>query len=152
MDLLGGEDMSKLRNRAREASGINLVTLPAAVYLAQEMLTCIESMHKRGFIHRDIKPANFVRREKESTKFAMIDFGLAKQVNTANRSFFFLSRDQRRIRSILVSILSLNNFSIVLRGCYGFVSVHVSVLVSLLLYLSLSESTIIVRNRFKHQV
>jgi serine/threonine protein kinase len=86
MDLLGGEDMSKLRNRAREASGINLVTLPAAVYLAQEMLTCIESMHKMGFIHRDIKPANFVRRERESTKFAMIDFGLAKQVNAANRS------------------------------------------------------------------
>jgi serine/threonine protein kinase len=80
MDLLGGEDMSRLRNRARAASGVGLVTLPAAVYLAREMLSCVRGMHGKGYLHRDVKPANFVRREKEGTKFSMVDFGLARQV------------------------------------------------------------------------
>jgi serine/threonine protein kinase len=78
MELLQGEDMSKLRNRAKAASGIGLVALPAAVYLTRQMLACIRAIHERGFIHRDIKPANFVRRDRTGTEFCIIDFGLAK--------------------------------------------------------------------------
>ena len=79
MELLGGEDMSSLRDRVRASSESRLVPLPAAAYLARQMLTCIKNIHDRGYIHRDIKPANFVRRERASTQFCMIDFGVAKQ-------------------------------------------------------------------------
>ena len=79
MDLLGGEDMSSLRDRVRKISGTHLVPLPAAAYLARQMLRCIKNIHERGFIHRDIKPANFVRRDWDSPEFCMIDFGVAKQ-------------------------------------------------------------------------
>ena len=36
--ILGGEDMSKLRNRARAASHANLVALPVAAFLSREIL------------------------------------------------------------------------------------------------------------------
>lgn len=84
MEILGGEDMSSLRDRVRKATGTHLVPLPAAAYLARQMLTCIKNIHERGFIHRDIKPANFVRREANSPRFCMIDFGVAKQFRDKN--------------------------------------------------------------------
>lgn len=84
MDLLGGEDMSCLRDRVRSTSGTRLIPLPAAAYLATQMLTCIRNIHERGFIHRDIKPANFVRRECNSSEFSIIDFGVAKQFREKN--------------------------------------------------------------------
>ncbi len=81
MELLGGEDMAMLRNRIRASCSTGLIALPGASYLAQQMLTCIRSMHERGYLHRDIKPANFVRKDKSSTQFSAIDFGIAKQVS-----------------------------------------------------------------------
>ena len=77
MELLSGEDMSKVRNRARQRSS-GLVVLPAAVYLARQILRCLNAMHSMGYIHRDVKPANFVRRDRTTTEFCMVDFGLAK--------------------------------------------------------------------------
>lgn len=78
MELLGGEDMAHLRNRARQKNP--LIYLPVACFLSQQMLACIKCLHEKGFIHRDVKPANFVRRGVNSTEFCMIDFGIAKQV------------------------------------------------------------------------
>lgn len=78
MELLGGEDISHLRNRIRNASPSGLISLPASVYIAKKMLKCIEAMHSRGYIHRDIKPANFVRKSQNGTNFCLIDFGIAK--------------------------------------------------------------------------
>lgn len=80
MELLGGEDMSGLRNRIRASNSSGLITLPAAAYLTRQMLSSIREMHQRGFVHRDIKPANFVRKSKDSTEFYTIDFGIAKLV------------------------------------------------------------------------
>lgn len=80
MEYLSGDDMSQLRNRIRAISGSGLVSLPAASFLALQMLFCIKDLHKKGYIHRDIKPANFVRRSKDSTEFCIIDFGIAKMV------------------------------------------------------------------------
>ena len=61
--------MSRVRNRARnrkdESAG--LIVLPAAVFLAREMLRCLMAMHSMGYIHRDVKPANFVRRSRDTT-------------------------------------------------------------------------------------
>lgn len=79
MELLCGEDMSRVRNRARAASNANLVTLPAACFLSREILKSVKAIHEKGYIHRDIKPANFVRRDRTSSEFCMVDFGLARQ-------------------------------------------------------------------------
>lgn len=78
MELLGGEDMSNVRDRCRKAIRARLVPLPVACHLARQMLRCIEGLHKQGFVHRDVKPANFVRRNDESTEFVMIDFGITR--------------------------------------------------------------------------
>mmetsp|Transcript_23329 Transcript_23329/g.21218 ORF Transcript_23329/g.21218 Transcript_23329/m.21218 type:complete len:468 (-) Transcript_23329:478-1881(-) len=79
MELLGGDDMSHLRNRIRQSSGSGLVSLPAATYLASQMLECLKYIHSKGYVHRDVKPSNFVRKSKNSTKFCLIDFGITKQ-------------------------------------------------------------------------
>lgn len=81
MELLLGEDMSHLRDRIRANSGSGLISLHGASYLARQMLRSIRVMHEHGFIHRDIKPANFVRHDRNSTQFSVIDFGITRQVS-----------------------------------------------------------------------
>ena len=84
MDLLGGEDMSNLRDRARRQCGVRLVPLPVTIFCMKQMLLCLKDLHGRGYIHRDVKPANFVRKSKDSTSFCVIDFGLTKQYLNKN--------------------------------------------------------------------
>lgn len=79
MELLGGEDMSNLRDRIRRQCGARLIPLPLAVYFIKQMLLCLKDLHSRGMVHRDVKPANFVRKSKDSTSFCVIDFGLTRQ-------------------------------------------------------------------------
>jgi serine/threonine protein kinase len=79
MELLGGEDMAKLRDRARKQCGAKHIPLPIAVYCITQMLSCLKDVHSRGLVHRDVKPANFVRKSKDSTAFCIIDFGLTRQ-------------------------------------------------------------------------
>jgi serine/threonine protein kinase len=81
MELLTGEDMASIRNRIRSKSPTGLVPVIIASYLVRQMLLCVQEMHNKGYIHRDVKPSNFVRRDNQTTKFCIIDFGLAKQVN-----------------------------------------------------------------------
>ena len=42
------------------------------------MLSCIEDLHKHGFIHRDIKPGNFLFKSDPMQPLVLIDFGLSK--------------------------------------------------------------------------
>jgi len=79
MELLDGEDMAHLRDRIRAKTGLRCIALPGAVFLAQQMLKCIQNIHSKGFVHRDIKPANFIRRTQDSTDFVMVDFGITRQ-------------------------------------------------------------------------
>lgn len=78
MELLGGEDMGKLRNRLRAQSG-TVITLPMGVYFTQEILRLLKDLHGAGYVHRDVKPSNFVRETYDSHIFRMIDFGVTKQ-------------------------------------------------------------------------
>jgi len=79
MELLTGEDMAQLRDRSRYNLGSKFIPIEVASFLTRQMIRCLESMHRRGYVHRDVKPSNFVRRSANSTEFCVIDFGLAKQ-------------------------------------------------------------------------
>ena len=47
--------------------------------LCDEMLSCIEEFHSKGFVHRDIKPQNFVVRLKGNPVICLIDYGISKR-------------------------------------------------------------------------
>lgn len=55
-------------------------SLKTVLMLVDQMISCVEFLHKKNFIHRDIKPDNFVMgRGFDSNKIYIIDFGLAKK-------------------------------------------------------------------------
>ena len=89
MELLTGEDMASLRDRCRVGSVRDLIPIEVCSFLVRQMINSLKAMHEKGYVHRDVKPSNFVRRSKTSTEFCVIDFGLAKQVNTFSNYQFF---------------------------------------------------------------
>ncbi|OHT07767.1 Casein kinase I isoform delta-B [Tritrichomonas foetus] len=74
MDLLGPslDDLFKQQK--------NQFSLKSVLMIADQMLSRIEYLHKKGYVHRDIKPENFVfgTGENASTLY-LIDFGLTKK-------------------------------------------------------------------------
>jgi serine/threonine protein kinase len=75
MDLLG-RSLEHLRNFCPNS----LMSLKTVLMLADQMLTTIEFIHRKGFVFRDIKPENFlVGKGSASTHIFMVDFGLAKR-------------------------------------------------------------------------
>ncbi|KAI9430287.1 ser/thr kinase [Lactarius indigo] len=45
---------------------------------ADQMLSCLKSLHEQSYIHRDVKPANFMTGIGELSQVFLIDFGLAQ--------------------------------------------------------------------------
>ncbi|OHT13023.1 CK1 family protein kinase [Tritrichomonas foetus] len=55
-------------------------SLKTVLMLADQMIYCVEIVHRYNIIHRDIKPDNFVMGlGQNSTQVYIIDFGLSKQ-------------------------------------------------------------------------
>ena len=57
------------------------ISLKSVLLLADQLISRIEHMHKRGYIHRDLKPENIlmgVEKDNAST-LHLIDFGLTKK-------------------------------------------------------------------------
>ena len=77
MELLGGEDLSRLRNRLRKDA--NVTPFPTAVYFAMEISRLLKELHSCGYVHRDVKPSNFVRERSDSNRFRIIDFGVTRK-------------------------------------------------------------------------
>ena len=50
------------------------------LWIGQQMLMRIETMHRKSYIHRDIKPENFmIGTSKKQNLIYVIDFGLSKR-------------------------------------------------------------------------
>ncbi|KAI9430716.1 kinase-like domain-containing protein [Lactarius indigo] len=49
---------------------------------ADQMLSCLKSLHEQSYIHRDVKPANFMTGIGELSQVFLIDFGLAQLFRT----------------------------------------------------------------------
>ena len=73
IDLLGKslEDLLEIHRK---------LSLKTVLMVADQMLACVEFIHKKNYIHRDIKPDNFVMGlGKSVSQLFVIDFGLAKR-------------------------------------------------------------------------
>ena len=58
----------------------NKFSLKTVLMLVDDMLRCIEFVHKRNLVHRDIKPDNFMMGSSGTpTQLYIIDFGLSKR-------------------------------------------------------------------------
>ncbi|KAL9641703.1 hypothetical protein ABK040_007381 [Willaertia magna] len=73
-----GDNLAELR---RKYNFTTLTTLQCII----QMITCLETVHKKGIIHRDIKPGNFmIGLGKKSNQIFLIDFGLSRYYQLAN--------------------------------------------------------------------
>jgi serine/threonine protein kinase len=52
--------------------------LSTVLLLADQLITLLESLHKKRFIHRDIKPNNFLVGRDTQQQVYIMDFGLSK--------------------------------------------------------------------------
>lgn len=73
MDILGKSLEALFEECGRKFS------LPTVLMIAEQLISRIETIHKKSLIHRDIKPDNFLigRGAQNKTVFA-VDFGLSK--------------------------------------------------------------------------
>ncbi|CAK78972.1 unnamed protein product (macronuclear) [Paramecium tetraurelia] len=83
MQLLG-RDLSHFQKKFKKHS------LKTVCNLAEQLLTILEEIHKRGVIHRDIKPENILMgRGNDSQQVYMVDFGISKKFRNNNQHIPF---------------------------------------------------------------
>jgi serine/threonine-protein kinase TTK/MPS1 len=70
----------KLEGDASSASNGKL-DIPFTRYYWQEMLTCVQAVHRHDIVHSDLKPANFVL---VGGMLKLIDFGIANAIDIDN--------------------------------------------------------------------
>ncbi|MFD7263523.1 protein kinase [Streptomyces sp. NPDC059874] len=75
MELVTGPSLA---DRLRTAGAL---PVPAAVHVADQILSALEVSHERGLVHRDIKPSNILLAEGGITKVA--DFGIVRAIAAA---------------------------------------------------------------------
>lgn len=79
IDLLG-LSLEDLKTKFRKPFSVKTVLM-----LADQMLACMEFVHKKHFVHRDIKPDNFmVGVNSHQNQVYVIDFGLSKRFEDPN--------------------------------------------------------------------
>ncbi|CAD8077027.1 unnamed protein product [Paramecium sonneborni] len=83
MQLLG-KDLAHFLKRFKKLS------LKTICNLAEQLLTIIEEVHKRGVIHRDIKPENILMgRGTDSQQVYLVDYGISKKYRVNNQHISF---------------------------------------------------------------
>ena len=79
MELLDGEDFGRRLKRER------LLPLPAVARIFGQITKALRKAHEAGMVHLDLKPANiFLARDDEEDIVKVLDFGIAKMVDTGN--------------------------------------------------------------------
>eukprot|EP00928_Gymnodinium_smaydae_P070250 TRINITY_DN54135_c0_g1_i1.p1 TRINITY_DN54135_c0_g1~~TRINITY_DN54135_c0_g1_i1.p1 ORF type:complete len:339 (-),score=45.40 TRINITY_DN54135_c0_g1_i1:392-1408(-) len=83
-------------------------SLNTILLLADQMITCIEHVHRKNFVHRCIKPAHFViGRDSRINDVYLIDFGLAKTYrNCKSQAHIPLGEDSTTIDNF--AFMSIN--------------------------------------------
>jgi uncharacterized protein (TIGR02145 family) len=69
--------------------------------LLEQMLSALEYAHEQGLVHRDIKPSNFMVNPQGQLK--LLDFGIAKQTNTASAEYTITGTNQRMGTTLYMS-------------------------------------------------
>ncbi|CAD8047356.1 unnamed protein product [Paramecium primaurelia] len=83
MQLLG-RDLAHFQKKFKKLS------LKTVCNLAEQLLTILEEIHKRGVIHRDIKPENILMgRGNDSQQVYIVDFGISKKFRNNNQHIQF---------------------------------------------------------------
>ena len=58
-------------------------------WLTSQMLTCVFSLHRQGYLHRDIKPSNFMYKPSaDGVRVALVDLGSSIAIGTRNEASF----------------------------------------------------------------
>ena len=72
MDRLG----QSLESRMRQQQG-GTFDRRTALKLGVQMVRCVETVHRGGYIHGDLKPDNFLMGHTDRTRVFLVDFGLS---------------------------------------------------------------------------
>lgn len=74
------------------------LSLKTVLLLADQLISRIETMHKRGYIHRDLKPENILMGlENNASTLYLIDYGLAKKWKTGPNGDHIPIRDGKSL-------------------------------------------------------
>ena len=76
-------------------ANISEITEQEAKALLKEILEILAAIHQCNIVHRQISPNNLIRRDRDR-KLALVDFEIAKYIDTDN-SFFFSPQHQINI-------------------------------------------------------
>jgi tetratricopeptide (TPR) repeat protein len=79
MELLHGEDLSARLKRT------GALSLEEVSVLAAQILDALDAIHTAGIVHRDLKPSNIWLSEGLGMNSKLIDFGIARPLDEANR-------------------------------------------------------------------
>lgn len=80
MELMGASLRKLLLQEGNKVKSdtVKRVQIKTVLLLAEQMISALEYIHRRGIIHRDLKPANFcVGQGDKFNHIFLVDFGLA---------------------------------------------------------------------------
>lgn len=91
MEYLDGGDLSQLMAR------VGAMPLPRVLKIAEQIVSALAAVHRRGIVHRDLKPQNVLLIHDEdfaTDRVKLVDFGLSKRSEALLDLSGNISRDQ----------------------------------------------------------
>jgi serine/threonine-protein kinase len=85
MQLVEGETLEERMKRS-SVSASDALSMPAALDIAAQIAEALEAAHEKGIIHRDLKPANIKLGAGPTPTVKLLDFGLARALDTTSGS------------------------------------------------------------------
>ncbi len=113
MELAAGEDLAGRLTRGP-------MPVDEVLSMALQMAEALEAAHESGIIHRDLKPANI--KVDEEGKIKILDFGLAKALDTADGADSGSLSDQRISASLSPTLTAQMTGAGVILGTAAYMS------------------------------